>query len=67
MQQTKIKCPIKFTFRKERKRSIEKEREEELRRRDCCVTDADAHVEPTTVHSLLGRLCSLNGHAASVG
>lgn len=29
MQQTKIKCPIKFTFRKERKRSIEKDREEE--------------------------------------
>lgn len=47
MQQTKIKCPIKFTFRKERKRSIEKEREEELRRgRGRWVTDGDAHVEP---------------------
>lgn len=66
MQQTKFKCPIEFTFRKERKRSTEKEKEE-VRRGDCCVTDADGTYSNATVHSLLGRLCSLNGHAASVG
>lgn len=68
MQQTRNTCPIRFTFRKERKKSIKKEREEELRRGVVVrLTPTLVWNLNTTVHSLLGRLCCPNGHAASVG
>lgn len=47
MQQTKVKCSIKFTFRKKKRgREVSKKKEEELRRGG--VADADVTYRNST-------------------